>query len=698
MIRLRTFGTVDLRSAEQPAESIALQPKQLALLVYLAANQQDEHRRDKLLGVFWPGLDRRRARSALNQALYGLRQRLGREAIRSHGNESVSRNRQHVWCDAAAFEEHLSAGRPAAGLELYRGPFLDGFHISNGGPFERWLDGRGATLHAKAVEAAKKLVREASRNGDPRQVERWLRRLRVLAPADEDIVRHLMRLLQGSGRRAAALRTYRELTDHLREELDFDPSRQTRELARKIEMGIARRRSVAVLPFTELGPDPVADGFGAGLAEEVLSAVARMASITVVGGISANRAKLQGGSLSRIAEALGVDTIVAGSVRRFSEHLRVTVRLVRGTDGAGLWADRYDLPYVPTQIFELQEELARNIAQALEGTVGFVEERPSRVQPTTDPRAYALYLEGRHAWRQRTADSLEEALSLFRESLQRDPANAQAWSGMADAHVLLPIFASAKREESYDAALEAAARALELDPTLAEARTSLARVYVHARRWEEAEEELRQALEIRPSYAPARHWLADLLMRTGRRDEALEHADQLVALEPLSTFTHTGRGFLLYLARQFDAAIEAIRRSRSLEDSAAATTLETLSLIDGGQPEDAALRMAEQGLERWPRNIWVRAASGYVHARLGADAKARTLVADLDLEDEPTGAFYAGMILVALDRVDEAFPRLEEGEWNSTEVDLFVSGPPFDSIRRDSRYERILTELDLPVR
>lgn len=698
MIRLRTFGTVDLRSAEQPAESIALQPKQLALLVYLAAHETTEHRRDRLLGVFWPEMGCRRARSALNQAIYGLRQRLGSEAIRSHGNESVSLDRQRIWCDATAFEEHLAGGRPEAGLELYRGPFLDGFHISNAGPFERWLDGRRATFRGKAVEAAAKLARDATSMGDLTAAERWLRRLRVLAPGDEEVACRLLRLLQQSGRRVEALRVYNELTHYLQEELDFAPSPETRELAREIEAGDARRKSVAVLPFSELGPDPVDEGFGAGLAEEVLSALARAGRLRVVGRTSASRVKDQRGGLTRIADELGVDTVVEGSVRRSSDRLRVTARLVRGTDGTSLWAHRYDLSYVPARIFELQEELARSIAGALDGTVTAADGGPAVRRSTTDPKAYALYLEGRHAWRQRTADSLEEALSLFRESLQRDPANAQAWSGMADAHVLLPIFASAKREESYDAALEAAARALELDPTLAEARTSLARVYVHARRWEEAEEELRQALEIRPSYAPARHWLADLLMRTGRRDEALEHADQLVALEPLSTFTHTGRGFLLYLARQFDAAIEAIRRSRSLEDSAAATTLETLSLIDGGQPEDAALRMAEQGLERWPRNIWVRAASGYVHARLGADAKARTLVADLDLEDEPTGAFYAGMILVALDRVDEAFPRLEEGEWNSTEVDLFVSGPPFDSIRRDSRYERILTELDLPVR
>lgn len=692
MIRLRTLGPLDLRPGEDGTSSIDLQPRQFALLAYLAAAEGTDHRRDRLLGVFWPERESSRARSALNQTLYGLRQRLGPEAVRSHGNESVSLDRSRVWCDAAAFERHLSEDRPEDALELYRGPFLDGFHVANPGRFERWLDGRRATFRGKAVEAAARLAREATDADDVSEAERWLRKLRELAPGDEEVARQLMRLLQETGRRAAAVRVYRELAHHLRDELDFVPSAETRTLARDIEAAGAARRSVAVLPFRELGPEPVAEGFGAGLAEEILSAVARTGSVRVVGGTSAQRASELGEGLAHIGETLGVDAVVEGSVRRSSDRLRVTARLVRVPDRTTLWADRYELSHTPARIFDAQGEIADSIAEALLGTVARADGEPGVRRPTTDPEAYALYLEGRHAWRRRTVSSLRKALALFRESLDRDPGNALAWSGLADAHALLPIYASTDRGESYDAAREAAARALELDPTLAEARTSLARVHVHRHRWEEAERELRRALESRPSYAPARHWLADLLMRTGRQDEALDEADRLVELEPLSPFAHTGRGFLLYLARDFDGAVEAARRSRSLADSAPATGLEALALLESGDP-DRALEVCEMGLERWPSDVRGRAALGCAHVRRGESERARAIARDLG--DEPGGAFYGAMVLASAARADETFDLLQRAEWTSLEVDLFASGPPFDPIRPDPRHREQLAELGL---
>lgn len=692
MIRLRTLGPVDLRPVRDGADPIDLQPKQLALLAYLAAAEGRSHRRDKLLGVFWPGLASARARSALNQAIYGLRRRLGSEAVLSHGNESVSLNRKRIWCDAAAFEEHVSGDRSEEGLELYRGPFLDGFHVANAGRFERWLDGRRATLRGKAIEAATKLARRATDADEQSEAERWLRKLRTLAPGDEEVARRLMRLLQQTGRRAAALRVYRDVTGYLGSELELEPSSETRTLAREIKQGDTSKRSVAVLPFRELGPGAMDPGFGAGLAEEVLSAVARSGAVRVVGGTSASRATKLGEGLALIGEELGVDTVVGGSVRRTSDQLRVTARLVRARDGTAIWADRYDVPYTPERIFDTQEKIAHSIAGALQGTIATADGGPAVRRPTTDPEAYGLLLEGRHAWRRRAVSSLREAVTLFRESLERDPGNALAWSGLADTHALLPIYAPTDREESYDRARDAAARALELDPTLAEARTSLARVHVHRRRWEEAERELRRALEIRPSYAPARHWLADHLMRTGRRDEALKEADHFVELEPLSPFAHMGRGFLLYLARDFDAAVQAARRSRSLGDSASAAILEALALVEGGEPDRALLTM-EESLERWPSNFRGRAALGYIHLRLGESERAHAIVRDL--EDEPGAAFYRAMVLATAGRADNAFNLLQRADWTSLEVDLFVSGPPFDPVRSDPRYAEQLAELGL---
>lgn len=694
MFRLYTLGTADIRRATQSGETVSLQPKRLALLAYLSSNRQEQQQRDVLLQVFWPELNARRARSALNQAIYDLRRHFGSDALRSHGRQGVSRNPDLIWCDAGVFEEHLCQDRAEAGLELYRGPFLDGFHVSGCSTFEHWLDRRRADLHRKAIAAASALMDKASSDGDVEGTERWLRKLRLLAPADEEVARRLILLLRGSGRRAAALQTCRTITAYLRHELGMTPSQATTELARELETGDSPGRSVAVLPFSELGPDPITEGFGAGLAEEVRGALACTRSIRVVGGVSANRAKIEGGSLREIADMLGVDTVVEGSVSRISDRLRVTARLVRGSDAVSLWADRYELPYAPARIFDLQEELARCIAVALQSNSAATDGRLRIRRVTSNTESYAAYLEGRHAWRRRTPESLHKALSLFRTSLDRDPGNALAWSGLADTYAVLPIYESVDVDDHFEQALDAAARALELDPTLAEARTSLARVYFNARRWEDAEVELRRAIETNPSYAPARHWLADLLMRTGRRDEALEEADRLVALEPLSHFAHIGRGFVSFLAREYDTAIEAARRSRSLHDSPQGTFMEAFALLADDRGKEA-LRVIEAGRHRWPRHIWGRCILGCVLVHLGAADEAHAIARELN--DEPGGSFYGAMVQAAFGHADEAFWMLRDVKWDSVEIDLFVSAPPFDPIRSDPRYDQTLADLGLKM-
>lgn len=236
MIECRVLGTLDLRddADDGSVRSVLAQPKRTALLVYLAvATPRGPHRRDALLGLFWPESTEDRARNSLNQAVFKLRRSLGEEAIDTLGDGAVALGAD-VWCDAVAFEEALDAGNREEALELYEGELMPGFHLSGCREFERWLDRERARLRDRAVEAALALAREEEEQGNGVGAVHWLRRASAWAPYEEPVVRHLVQLLDRLGDRAGAIREYRSFRERLERDLEVEPSPETEALVREI--------------------------------------------------------------------------------------------------------------------------------------------------------------------------------------------------------------------------------------------------------------------------------------------------------------------------------------------------------------------------------------------------------------------------------------------------------------------------------
>lgn len=235
MVELRVLGTFRLTASKQrDVEALTRQAKRAALLAYLAAAApHGQHRRDKLLALFWPELDESRARAALNQAVYVLRTTLGDDAIVPHGDGALGLSNV-VWCDAVAFEAEVEAGRPAEALMLYRGDFLDGFFIAGAPEFERWVDGERERLRQRASAAAWALAESKAAEGDAVEAARCARRAADLLPADEVVTRRLMTFLQRLGDRAAAIRVYDAFVSRLSEEYELEPSAETRALAESL--------------------------------------------------------------------------------------------------------------------------------------------------------------------------------------------------------------------------------------------------------------------------------------------------------------------------------------------------------------------------------------------------------------------------------------------------------------------------------
>lgn len=236
VISFRTLGTLELRDSDGSELSRVLaQPKRLALLAYLAAaTPRGFHRRDSILGIFWPELDQERARGALGQAVHFLRRALGPETLVNRGGQEMGLDPQRIWCDVPAFEEALQAGRTDEALELYRGDLLSGFFIDGAPEFETWVELERARLRTLALDAALARADELESQGQAAGAARTLRRALTIAPENEQVVRRLLRVLDATGDRAGAIRAYEGFARRLERELDVEPAPETTALLERI--------------------------------------------------------------------------------------------------------------------------------------------------------------------------------------------------------------------------------------------------------------------------------------------------------------------------------------------------------------------------------------------------------------------------------------------------------------------------------
>lgn len=239
VIELRTLGALDLHSAEgRELNSLLAQPKRIALLAYLCiAQPRGFHRRDALLGLFWPDSDQEHARTSLRKSLHILRRALGDDAILSRGDEEVAVDFQLVWCDTGAFEASVKANRLEEALGLYRGDLLAGFFIDEAPEFDRWLHSERMRLRASAARAALTLSDQYDAGGNVIAATAWARRSLELTDTDERALRKLVELQCRAGDRAGALQAYETFARRLAAEYETEPSAETRSLIERIRSG-----------------------------------------------------------------------------------------------------------------------------------------------------------------------------------------------------------------------------------------------------------------------------------------------------------------------------------------------------------------------------------------------------------------------------------------------------------------------------
>jgi serine/threonine protein kinase/tetratricopeptide (TPR) repeat protein len=325
--------------------------------------------------------------------------------------------------------------------------------------------------------------------------------------------------------------------------------------------------SVAVLPFENLTGNPADAYLSDGMTEEVIGQLAQVHGLKVISRTSTEALKGVHLTLRQIADTLGVRHVLEGSVRHAGSRLRVAVKLIDARTDGHVWASSYDRDL--TDVFKVQEEIARHVADSLVSAVGI---RPAigRVARTAQPAAYAAYLAGRYLLYRRTRDALRGAMEQFQHAIARDSAYAPAYAGLASVYMVWVFYAYPGIDfyEFEARAIAMADRAIALDSTLGEAYA--ARGQALARAWapaERIESDFQRALELRPNSPDVHQWYATFLLREARYDAAREQVEQAVALDPLAPGVRVAVSNFALATRRYDVVAQEAGRALALEPS-----------------------------------------------------------------------------------------------------------------------------------
>ena len=324
-------------------------------------------------------------------------------------------------------------------------------------------------------------------------------------------------------------------------------------------LGDTQRNRVAILPFSNLSPDPNDRYFADGITEELISTVSRIRELSVISRSSAMRYRDTALPMKQVGKELGVGAILEGSVRKSGNRVRIAAQLIEVEADRYVWSQSYDRDL--TDVFGVQGEIAEQVAQGLKVQLLVKEKVKLETKATGSPEAYNLYLKGRFYLNERTEEGTRKAAKYFEAALQADPNFAKAYSGLADCHLIFADYGWMAPSEAGKLAKSNVQKALALDGSLAEAHASLGLMLVnHEWNFQGAEREFEKAVELNPNYAPAYHWHAVSLHFQRRYEEALTEVKRALSLDPFSLVLNQSLGVALLGLARYDEAMETFRK------------------------------------------------------------------------------------------------------------------------------------------
>ena len=718
-------------------------PKQLVKLLALQPSRRLH--REQVMDLLWPDADPETAANSLNKAIHAARLALEPQLskasishfIITEDQQIALRSSQGLWVDADEFDrltkESIKSSEPEiyeAALALYRGDLL----IDD--PYEEWTVRRREKLRDIYLDLLRRYARLCEERGHHSRCIELLQSLIVADPSDEIASRNLMRLFSRTGDRHQAFVQYARCVGALSRELDVGPERATVELYHQIAAGnleqlsqysrqvglsqestskiplpearlpeheiqyrSSRERildSIAVLPFANEGNDPRSAFLSDGLTESIIGRLSQLSQLKVISWSSVSRYRTMPLVLSQVSRDLEARTVLTGSLSWLDQRLVIKAELADAMDGAVLWREQFDR--LPSDVFAVQEEIARAISDRMDLQLLDEEKKRLSKRHTDNNEAFELYTKGRFCWGSRMRDRLLQAIEYFGRAVVLDPSYALAYSGLADSYSMLASYGAMVPKEGFGKAREFARRALELDENLAEAHASSGYITaLHDWDMDRAEIEIRRAIELKPQESTFRQWLGILLISVrGNVEEGLAEIERARQNDPVSLVSVAAVGWGLYFARRYDQAIEELRKTVDLDPNFYVVYLYLGRTYLQKQMYEEGVKAFCRALSLNPGDTGITAETAYVHAVRGEPEKARELLNELtaNAKHKYVSPYWLALVHIALGNVDQTFTFLEQAYEECSGYLFWLNVEPrFDCLRGDARFVDLLRRI-----
>ena len=455
-------------------------------------------------------------------------------------------------------------------------------------------------------------------------------------------------------------------------------------------------RSIAVLPFRNVSQDPQQEYFADAMTEAVISDLARIKALRVISRTSAMKYKGTALSLPEVGRELNVEAILEGSAHLVGERVRLSVRLIAARTDETLWAERYDRQL--EDVLDLQSKLAERVAREIALQLTPTEITQLARRHVVNPEAHLEYLKGRHSAWGGSPDGVELGLRHVKRAIELDPDFAAAWSALADCQIIRATRGMAPPAEAASEAMAAARRALELDPSLADAHVSIGVVQMHTGVLQGGIRSLRHAIELNPALALAHNMLARALSSFERHEEALAAAQTSVSLDPLAVMLHTILADVYYFARQYEKAVLSYRMAIELDSRFASAHTDLARALEALGRFDEARAAYETGRRLSGSIAGPSFGLAHLEAAAGNVAEARRMLDALTTAraQRVVSAWGIGALHASLGDIDEAYRWLEIAvQEKASGLILLRVHPRLDPIRSDARYWPLVRRVGL---